>query len=297
MSAPKEILDRVAPRQQTDWDIRGALNFILGGAGGGLLFATALATGIDHLRPLIFLGMMLVGGGLYCVWLKIGQPWRALNVVRNPFTSWMTREAMIAPVIFLLGFLCMWANSLTPVFATGLAGLAFLYAQGRILQANIGIPAWRHQSLARLIIVTSMAEGMGIVCMASLFWSDLAIFAYLLVFLVLVRFILWWMYRTDLTTAGAPKGTMDAFDAMEPRFTLGGHVAPVALGYLAGHYDSTLLAFIAGALALAAGSWFKYVLVCEAAFTQGFALPRTPSRGDSAPGAGVKPGWREGKAG
>jgi phenylacetyl-CoA:acceptor oxidoreductase subunit 2 len=52
-----------------------------------------------------------------------------------------------------------------------------------------------------------------------------------------------------------------------------------------------LLAALAGVLAAATGGWFKYTLVCRAAFTQGFALPRTPSRGEGKPGPGVQPGW------
>ena len=43
MSAARQPVDRVLPRQQTDWDIRGALNFIFGGPGGGLLAAAALS--------------------------------------------------------------------------------------------------------------------------------------------------------------------------------------------------------------------------------------------------------------
>ena len=75
MKAERQILDRVPPRQQTEWDIRGALNFIFGGAGGGLLAAVALAAplGLD-LRPLIALGLALIGAGLAIVSL---HAWRA----------------------------------------------------------------------------------------------------------------------------------------------------------------------------------------------------------------------------
>ena len=43
MSGPPQVLDRVSPRLQTNWDARAAANFICGGAGGGLMLATALA--------------------------------------------------------------------------------------------------------------------------------------------------------------------------------------------------------------------------------------------------------------
>jgi phenylacetyl-CoA:acceptor oxidoreductase subunit 2 len=74
-----KVIDRVVPRQQKEWDIKGALNFVFGGAGGGLLVASpfAAALGADP-RPFIALGLVLVGAGLFSVWLKIGRPWRAV---------------------------------------------------------------------------------------------------------------------------------------------------------------------------------------------------------------------------
>ena len=80
MKSKREIIDRIQPRQQTDWDIRGALNFILGGAGAGLLVATALATSQGgDLRALEALGLALVAAGLLSVLMKIGRPLRALR--------------------------------------------------------------------------------------------------------------------------------------------------------------------------------------------------------------------------
>ena len=87
MSEDRGFIDRTMPRQQKEWDIRGELNFIFGGAGAGLLFACALAVpfGAD-MRALEALGLLLVAAGLFCVWLKIGRPWRAFHVVRRPST-------------------------------------------------------------------------------------------------------------------------------------------------------------------------------------------------------------------
>ena len=100
----RNISDRAAPKQQRNWDMRAASNFIAGGAGGGLLLWASLAgVEADVGRTAILLGLMLIGAGLTCVWFEIGRPWRALNVYRHFATSWMTREAVVALLVFAAG--------------------------------------------------------------------------------------------------------------------------------------------------------------------------------------------------
>ena len=90
-----------APWQQTNWDWRAAANFICGGAGAGLIVFAALSGAAGApLTGLLLGGLALVGAGLFCVWLEIGRPLRALHVFFNPRTSWMTRESFIAVLLF-----------------------------------------------------------------------------------------------------------------------------------------------------------------------------------------------------
>lgn len=292
MSGPQKILDRISPRQQTNWDARAATNFICGGAGGGLLAAIALASvhGED-LRPLVVLALASVGIGLTAVWLEIGRPLRALNVYRNAATSWMTREAMLAPFLFASGAAAVLFKWPAALWIAGLLGFAFVYAQARMLHANKGNPAWRHASCVGMIVATGLAEGAGLLCAATLYWPGLASFGFLLAALLAVRFLAWRKYLASLRSKGVPAGTLKALDAIDVPFVWLGHAAPAVLGVAAGSGGPPLLAALAGVLAVAAGGWFKYTLVCRAAFTQGFALPRTPSRGGGKAGPGMQPGW------
>ena len=293
MSGERKIIDRVPPRLQKDWDIRGALNFILGGAGGGLLAVSALATplGLD-LRPLLLLGLVLIAGGLFAVWLKIGRPWRAMFVVRRPSTSWMSREAWLAPVVFACGAAAILLRSDAATYALGVLGLVFAYAQGRILKANIGIPAWRRWSCVILVVVTAIVEGAGIPCLAAPLQPQLTAFGYGLAGFIAARYFAWRHYRGDLQATGAPTGALAALDEFRFRFEVIGHAAAGALALVGAYAGQPALVAAGGALAVGAGAMFKYTLVCRAAFTQGFALPFTPSRGKSKPGAGAQPGWQ-----
>ena len=292
MSESRKIGDRMPPRQQRNWDARAAANFICGGAGGGLLLATALASvhGED-LRPLVVLALALVGIGLLAVWLEIGRPWRALNVYLNATTSWMTREAMVAPLLFASGAAAVLFNWPAAFWIAGLLGLVYIYCQARMLHANKGIPAWRHASCVGMVVATGMAEGAGLLCAGALVWPGLGSFGILLAGLLALRLLAWRKYLASLRSTGVPVGTSNVLNALDVRFVWFGHAAPAVLGLAAGLGGLSLLAVLAGVLAAATGGWFKYTLVCRAAFTQGFALPRTPSRGEGNAGPGVQPGW------
>ena len=70
-------------RLQENWDSRAALNFMLGGAGAGLMLTAGFSSSPAYS---ILLSMSLVACGLGAVWLEIGRKLRALHVFFNPFT-------------------------------------------------------------------------------------------------------------------------------------------------------------------------------------------------------------------
>jgi phenylacetyl-CoA:acceptor oxidoreductase subunit 2 len=140
---------------QKHWDVRAALNFMLGGAGAGLMIWTALMQ-VRSPYP-VALSLALVAAGLFAVWLEIGRKLRALHVFFNPFTSWMTRESFAALLLFTLGLASLMDASFLP--AAAIAAGAFLYCQARILRAAKGIPAWRTPWVVPLIVISGLAEG------------------------------------------------------------------------------------------------------------------------------------------
>ena len=104
----------------------------------------------------------------------------------------------------------------------------------------------------------------------------------------------WRAYLRALSASGAPALALDALDRIRPWMAGLGAIAPAILilaGVLLPSAAPALFA-LAGLGVLAAGWQMKFTIVTKAAFNQGFALERTPSRGAGSAGAGIKPGWR-----
>lgn len=289
--------DLVSPHQQRNWDWRAAANFIAGGCGGGLLLCAAVA-GFDAsvTRAAMLLGLMLIGGGLTCVWFEIGRPWRALNVYRHIATSWMTREAMVALALFAAGGLAFLTLQSVFIILAGLLGLAFLYSQARILAANKGIPAWRHPRSIPLMVATGLTEGVGLlVCILEISATGFSVLAMAaLALLLALRAVFWKLYLGGLIADGAPEGALKVLREIDLKFVIFGHVLPVLaiVAILAGIPGQVGLIFAAGILVVASGWFLKFTLVRRAAFTQGLAMSHMPARGRGTSGPATKPGWK-----
>jgi phenylacetyl-CoA:acceptor oxidoreductase subunit 2 len=289
------VIGRIAPWRQTAWDARAAGNFIGGGTGTGMLLIAAVVAGPAY-PNLALLGMGLVGAGLLCVWAEIGRPWRALNVFRHARTSWMTREAMLAPLLFAVALSAVAFGGRPLGWIAAALALAYLYCQARMLHAGRGIPAWRHGHVLPLMLITGCTEGAGL-CVTTLtllhsralpFWLP-----WLLVALLLARLLAFASYRRALAYTGAPGKALAVLKHFG-RLLLMLDVA-AALAVIIGAQMAPIgwLMPIAGLLAVLAGWLLKLTIVVRAAFNQGFALPQMPDRGFGSIRTVVKPGWQE----
>jgi phenylacetyl-CoA:acceptor oxidoreductase subunit 2 len=281
------------PWQQAHWDARAAGNFIGGGVGSGLVVAAYAAGAGGGLRSAaLVLALALIGGGLVCVWAEIGRPWRALNVIFNPRTSWMTREALVAPLL-LGGVVLMLARVERIGLLVAAVAVFFVYCQARILRAARGIPAWREPLTVPLIVLSGLTEGAGLYAALSVLWGrPSAGVCFALALLLALRSVCGLMWRRRVARAlrgnalrslqglriapriAGPLPLVLAFAALLNPLTAG-WVAPLQL--------------LAGVLALAGGAWFKFALVTRAAFNQGFALQHLPVRGVRRAPSGATP--------
>jgi phenylacetyl-CoA:acceptor oxidoreductase subunit 2 len=287
----------LAPWLQTAWDIRAAGNFIGGGSGSGLLILASVAAYYGlYSRALLLAGLVLVALGLVSVFLEIGRPLRALNVLLGGKFSWMTREAMTAGVLFPLGAVALvWPDFARLVW---IPAAIYLYCQGRILEASKGIPAWRSPLILPLTMVSGLAEGAGLaLLLAPLVLDDGAPdwLGGVLMAALAARIFVWMFYRRKMEAGGAPVAAAAVLVGFSAPFTLGGNIMPVVMLMGAGLEPSIQVAALAAAgLAATAGGWaMKVVIVTKAAHNQGFSINHSPARGGGEAGPGFKPGWRE----
>lgn len=283
------------PRLQTSWDLRAACNFIGGGTGTGLLISMALLAllGYPYVAGLL-LGLAFVGFGLFMVWLEIGRPWRSMNLFFHPETSWMTREGILAIPIFSMGALAAFYLTQTGQWLVAMIGVlaaGYLYCQAQMLRGAKGIPAWAHPALTPYILVTGVAEGMGLaLCLPFLVSQGLlAVFALVLI----IRLVCWTRYAQDLQQGSAPEATRAVIQRIRPHILLIGHLLPIAALVLAVFAPGLqgIAVPIAGLLAAFAGWYSKATIITRAAQTRGFAIPRTPIRGRGESNPASKPGW------
>jgi phenylacetyl-CoA:acceptor oxidoreductase subunit 2 len=265
------------PWQQQSWDWRAAGNFMCGGAGSGLIVCAALSAAP---AGLLLAGAVLVGLGLGSVWLEIGRPWRALHVYFNPRTSWMTREALVAPLLFA-AVIASWFGVPLAHHAAALLALVFVLCQGFILQAAKGIPAWREPRLVPLIVATGLAEGAGLLLLWGAFAHGATATQWAFFALALsARWLLWAPWRGRIRAAARALAALDrAGRVFKTSTLLALAAAALAAGAPLPEELARALQALCGALACASGAWFKFTLLTRGAFNQGFALARLPVRG------------------
>jgi len=275
---------------QTFWDMRAAMNFILGGLGSGtvvIAYLLSLTGDIPFmgLRIVFSIAAAVMAVGLFFVWLKIGRKLRAAYVILRPHSSWMSRE-VYAVAVLAAGLLGAWTLPHPGWLALAALGAAlFLYAQARILQAGKGIPAWRTPRMIWMLILSGLAEGTGLnAVIAGLFPQCLpAGFALPITGIVLVvaAASLWRAYVDGAKECGIGAAARTVLAKATPRLYVIGHLAPIVgyFGLIAWTAAPIWLFAVPGVLVIAGGAYWKAVVITRAAHFQGFALAKYPGRG------------------
>jgi phenylacetyl-CoA:acceptor oxidoreductase subunit 2 len=262
---------------QTSWDWRAAVNFMFGGTGSALILIIAIASlpGTPAL-PAGITALVLVGLGLFTVWLEIGRPMRFLHVFFHPQTSWMTREASVALLLFPVTLIGLLYRNPAIVIAAGLLGLVFLYCQARILLASKGIPSWREPAIVALIISTGLVEGSAVFILYLLLSGSSMQTAMLVLLpvLLVIRALSWNSYRQRLIAGQAPQQTLSILRDIHATTLWAGNITPAVLAAIA------LLIPVAGPpagavaalLALFSGWHMKFTIITRASQQQGYSV-------------------------
>jgi ferredoxin len=288
--ALSDIENALVGKRQTFWDMRAAMNFIMGGIGSGTVVMTYLISFITPINNAELIRINLISGviiaiGLFFVWLKIGRKLRAPLAILRPQTSWMSREIYAVGLIFLsIGLQFIYHSPiLNATAAVGAA--AFLYCQGRILHSGKGIPSWRVSQMPLMLIATGLLEGIGLFFLLSFTWetemSTSSPIPPLAILLILLNSFLWRRYLRNAKVWGVGPIDHNILRRTTPKLYITGHILPLILfGTIFLNFSSSsLLAQIAGFLTIMGGVLWKAIVITQACHMQNFALAKMPQRG------------------
>ena len=286
---------------QKFWDMRAAMNFILGGMSTGLIITAWLAYLLGGISEGALVGVNVVAGvgmamGLFFVFLEIARKLRFLNVLLRPQTSWMTRETYVVALFYPTLLLdLLWPVGILHLLLV-IEAAAFLYCQARILPAGKGIPAWRAPLMPWMLIATGLLEGAGLLAISATLHPAMHSVAPLAAgmggALAVINAILWRNYFTNAASNGIGPMPRNVLAAINLPLRLIGHALPL-LGFAAflGLWPTQpLVTTLAGLGAVAGGIMWKVTVITKASHQQGFALSKVPQRGSGTRAAPARMG-------
>ena len=277
-------------KRQTFWDMRAAMNFIMGGIGSGSAVVAYLLwisgnVNSQFLVTVNIVSSVILAIGLFCVWLKIGRKLRAPLAILRPQTSWMSREIYVAGIFF--GSVALYffePNSLFLTSAAIGAGL-FLYCQGRILHSGKGIPTWRVSQMPLMLVATGLLEGICLSAVLHFGWdSEISVTSILppaAIILILFNSFLWRRYARNAKVWGISPIDRNIIGSLSPKLYIFGHCIPLILFGIAFFVPNTesSIVCIASLFALIGSIVWKATIITRACHMQNFALGKMPHRG------------------
>ena len=288
--ALSDIENPLIGKRQTFWDLRAAMNFIMGGIGSGTIIMSYVISQLTSRDSTDLVNINLISSGiiamgLFFVWLKIGRKLRAPLAILRPQTSWMSREIYAVGILFLSVGLGLFFPSPILNAITAVSAAAFLYCQARILHSGKGIPTWRVSQMPLMLVATGLLEGIGLFCLLNFTWgteiSTTSPILPLAILLILFNSFLWRRYLRNLKVWGIGPTDRHILNRITPKLYTIGYILPLILyGIIFIDLSSlSLLAQISGFLVIMGGVLWKAILITQACHMQNFALGKLPQRG------------------
>jgi hypothetical protein len=150
--------------------MRLTLYFIFGGLGGGCIVAAyllSLAGGISKGDLILadLTGGAILAIGLGCVWVPAGPRLRQFGLLVRPTPSWTSCETFAALAFFLA--LATLAKVPAPAveLLVALSAFAVMICQAYVARSSKSRPAWRAAETPSLIVIMSLATGVGLIAL------------------------------------------------------------------------------------------------------------------------------------
>jgi phenylacetyl-CoA:acceptor oxidoreductase subunit 2 len=198
----------------------------------------------------------------------------------------MTRETWCVAVFYPGIFAGLYFDNIYSYFIAGFAAFGFLISQAQILYAAKGIPTWRAPLMPWMIGFSGLYEGLALLGLFAPI-ADMQLQSHLLlicgagIILGLTNALIFALYSKKAKTCGIGPLSRRDINAMKLPVMGLGQILPVALLiYTLITPDIGLFPFfIASALTVLGGAYWKLIIITKACHVQSFEIPMMPQRG------------------
>lgn len=193
----------IKPKKLEVWKWPAVVNFTLGGAAAGFYLIYLLIESLNsdvfvvyQYDKLKLLAPVLTVLGFLALTLEAGRPLRGHYVLRNLYSSWMSRETLVGTV-FILATIIEWFYH-NPIFQgiAVVAAVGLMISQGFIVYRARAVTAWNVPLMPFLFVTSSFTMGEGLILLlAAMGKFKLGIGSILIGLICLVlNLVLWNLY-------------------------------------------------------------------------------------------------------
>ncbi len=273
-------------KPQNKWGWLAALDFFLGGTGAGA-FLISMYFGIN---AGMIVGLIAVALGAMALLLDLGRPERFWKALTRVAFSWISRGTIFTAIFLVFGVLYIAPEFINGLFwsretglgqaiglVAALGGIGVIIYTGFLLAHSASIPFWNTPLLPLLFVLFALITGAGALFMVLPFQGQLSIdiksLQIMNILLLTATFVVLWIYIFNMfysTLASRESVRLLLRGSLSWPFLVWvnafGLIMPLAMTILiyaagAGLSSSASVLFVAGALALLGGFYFRYSIL------------------------------------
>ncbi len=277
------------PLMQSSWGRPAVVNLTLGGTGAGLYLLGVLLTILGRNRPDLaqlisfqLLAPAIVCCGFFALSLEAGRPSRALRLLRNILSSWMSIESL-AGALFIVATFTDWFFSHFVFKAVAISSaLILIISQGFMVYRAPAVTAWNVPLIPVIFVTSGFMTSCGLVLLNTQILSGMAYLPVMISLIcILLNLAVWLLYLYGYHNADFRRATENMRRSGSLMVTIGvGHLLPLVLlfsAFASGDFENRsillpIVHVISGLALIVGGVSQKTGIILKAGYYRGIVL-------------------------